>query len=33
MGNLIWHTDGLREASTKKLILYFVAGGRIPYTG
>lgn len=33
MSNLIWKTDGLREASTKKLILYFAGGGRIPYTG
>lgn len=33
MSNSIWKTDGLREASTKKLILYFVGGGRIPYTG
>ena len=30
---MIWKTDGLREASTKKLILYFAGGGRIPYTG
>ena len=33
MTNSIWKTDGLREASTKKLILYFAGGGRIPYTG
>jgi hypothetical protein len=33
MSNSIWKTDGLREASTKKLILYFAGGGRIPYTG
>lgn len=33
MSNLIWKTDGLREASTKKLILYFAGGCRIPYTG
>lgn len=33
MSSLIWKTDGLREASTKKLILYFAGGSRIPYTG
>lgn len=33
MSNSIWKTDGLREASTKKLILYFAGGCRIPYTG
>lgn len=33
MSNTIWKTDGLREASTKKLILYFAGGSRIPYTG
>ena len=30
---MIWKTDGLRKASTKKLILYFAGGSRIPYTG
>lgn len=33
MSNSIWKTDGLREANTKKLILYFAGGSRIPYTG
>lgn len=33
MSNSIWKTDDLREASTKKLILYFAGGSRIPYTG
>ena len=33
MTNSIWNTDCLREASTKKLILYFAGGSRIPYTG
>lgn len=33
MSSSIWKTYGLREASTKKLILYFVCGCRIPYTG
>ena len=33
MSNSIWKTDDLREASTKKLILYFAGGCRIPYTG
>lgn len=33
MSNSIWKTDCLREASTKKLILYFAGGSRIPYTG
>ena len=33
MSNSIWKTGDLREASTKKLILYFAGGSRIPYTG
>lgn len=33
MTNPIWKTGDLREASTKKLILYFAGGCRIPYTG
>ena len=33
MSDSIWRTDDLREASTKKLIMYFACGCRIPYTG
>lgn len=33
MSDSIWKTGDLREASTKKLILYFAGGSRIPYTG